>query len=602
MAVICAIEWVRPRKTGYTNGVVFCIHLHAFRSNLAQDKQYRFRDLRFCDHLDMQTLPVRAPMFKRRRLRGKQPSRFVQTQVYTRRRLRCKQTVKGCGLDGGTWQEAFLTAEDLCAEENGRRRSIYLVTLPHPKRSAASLGVLRSTSTLSHKDVLNMMDDIFRNPKHVDPAAAQRGTPTSRLERMVIYKEKHAPDDAGIEHPHFHVAVQLSGPVYFAPYKRALRDRHNVASHWSTSHDGYWSAVRYGFVPSPRKPQAALDQAPLPWARQGEHPSLFDSSQEPCTAAALKKRWEQKAKTAAGKGVRQPRATEMDLYAVIAEKGFRNTPDKPWAEKELLAYLQAHGGASLYQLAFRLRNKLAGFINDVWAFEEVGDELSLLGQSRWDRVLSMGKMQGQCLCNGTWRQYAEMTLAANQIDPVELCTYVSHSLYTGRCENLPVVVLMGRHGGEGKSFLLAPLENLYGPEYIQRCPQPGTFPLLGMETKRVALLDDWDFDPAIVPLSTQLLWYEGKRFPITRPQNKEYSGHLIYGGTAPVFITCKERWLGPMIKKAEWAFARGEASEYTMLMRRLKVFLFFKKLPIPVGVKIPECPACFCKMLLDYLK
>ena len=91
-----------------------------------------------------------------------------------------------------------------------------------------------------------------------------------------------------------------------------------------------------------------------------------------------------------------------------------------------------------------------------------------------------------------------------------------------------------------KSFLLAPLRALYGPGHVQSTPQRGNFPLLGLETKKVVLLDDWCFDDTILPLPTQLLWYEGKPFPLPRPQNSShYQGHLLYEGTAPIFVTVK---------------------------------------------------------------
>ena len=37
-----------------------------------------------------------------------------------------------------------------------------------------------------------------------------------------------------------------------------------------------------------------------------------------------------------------------------------------------------------------------------------------------------------------------------------------------------------------------------------------------------------------------------------------------------------------------------------MLLRRLELFYFKKKLPIPKGVKVPDCPSCFAKMVLAW--
>ena len=66
-------------------------------------------------------------------------------------------------------------------------------------------------------------------------------------------------------------------------------------------------------------------------------------------------------------------------------------------------------------------------------------------------------------------------------------TYIACA--NGRREDVPVSVLMGRFGGEGKSFWLSPLRSVYGVEHVQATPQPGNFPLLGLERKKVVLLD-----------------------------------------------------------------------------------------------------------------
>jgi hypothetical protein len=87
---------------------------------------------------------------------------------------------------------------------------------------------------------------------------------------------------------HFHVALLGSRCFRFLSLKRALLERHGLASHWSSSHVGYWSAVRYGFMPTPRKPASEIDPEPLRWAAGGLHPPLFEASQEPVTARATK--------------------------------------------------------------------------------------------------------------------------------------------------------------------------------------------------------------------------------------------------------------------------------------------------------------------------
>ena len=58
------------------------------------------------------------------------------------------------------------------------------------------------------------------------------------------------------------------------------------------------------------------------------------------TATALSKRREFAERKAAEEHKKEPRVTELDLYSVIVEKGFKNTADDRTAHKHLVK----HGG------------------------------------------------------------------------------------------------------------------------------------------------------------------------------------------------------------------------------------------------------------------
>ena len=498
------------------------------------------------------------------------------------------------------WREQFLAQEDLVGEDTGRRKAVYLVTLPCPRSSVEGSGEngLRAPGQLSHEEVEKAFLDVFANPVHVDGASERRGRGSLTLERMVIFKELHAPDEAGDERVHYHVALLGSASFRFAAYKRALRMNHSLASHWSCTHEGYWSAVRYGVVPSPKKPEASLDPEPRAWARLGAHPPLFDSAQEPTTAQALKRRRETAVKTASEQGSSEPRAHEMDLYPIIVQAGIRNSPDKPWAAKQLISHVKEFGSPALVRLAWSLRHRLPSIIDDVWQWETVEGEIAMLGESRADRFVAASREA--CVCQTAWRQVAEWVLHLNGISIADFAADLWRSIRDGRREGIPVVTLVGRHGGEGKSFLLSPLKHIFGRDHVQVSPQRGSFPLLGLETKRLALLDEWEFSEHVIPLSLQLLWFEGKAMPITRPQNKDYTGHILYHGTAPVFITCKEVHVEPVTKRARAALADGRASEDTMLLRRLKLYYFHQPMPTDPNLHIPECGSCLARMVLDH--
>ena len=498
------------------------------------------------------------------------------------------------------WSSAFLDAEELDKEDADRKKAVYLITVAALQCLGLQHGNagLVCPSRLSREDIARAIKDAFAHPSYANVGNQARGA-LATLECFVVFLERHsASADGGQGKVHFHIAVKASTSFRFMPYKRALRERHGLATHWSTVHTGYWSTVRYGCMPTPKKPRAELDPTPFAWSRDGTHPPLFEVAQEPTTAVALSRRREFKVKQAAEEGNPEPRPTEMDLYPIIVQQGFRNTPDDYVADKKLVQFLKNFGTPALVQFAFKNRHKLAGLIDDVWSWETVGDALALVAQSRLERLSAAA--QEPCVCGGRWRSLAEHAMQANGINPEFLCTDIYRLLKDGRREDRPVVVLAGHQGGEGKSFFFAPLKNVFGVENVQSTPQPGSFPLLGLEKKKVVLLDEWCFDAAVLPLATQLLWYEGKAFPVTRPQNKDYTGHLLYQGSAPIFVTCKEKDLQPIINGAQHAMQTGTASENTMLLRRLRVYRLCQKLPVGPNEHVLECPACFSSMVLHY--
>eukprot|EP00973_Karenia_brevis_P042395 5868469-Karenia_brevis.AAC.1 len=123
--------------------------------------------------------------------------------------------------------------------------------------------------------------------------------------------------------------------------------------------------------------------------------------------------------------------------------------------------------------------------------------------------------------------------------------------------------------------------------------------MIGLENKKAVILNEWRFNNAVIPLTTQLLWFEGKSVPISRPQGTDaYYGHCKYKGTAPIYITAALKRLQPLIDEAEMARRNGSTSELTMLMRRLRVFSFTRKSP-PPAKQMQPCAYCFAQFVLE---
>ena len=87
-----------------------------------------------------------------------------------------------------------------------------------------------------------------------------------------------------------------------------------------------------------------------------------------------------------------------------------------------------------------------------------------------------------------------------------------------------------------------------------------------------------------------------------RPQNQNgVTGHVVYKGTAPIFVTTKLCDIERLAKLSELDPASGlpKDTEASMVYRRLKVYKFHARILKPKGKKIKYCPACFAKLVLS---
>ena len=447
-------------------------------------------------------------------------------------------------------------------------RKVFLITFSHPQVAASAEGFpLVPPERFSRGEVATKVKEAFGSPV-ADPAWQRRNplyapVPVAVV-KLVVYREMHKDTEVSVGHAHYHVAVLLARVVRFPTFKRALLYHFGLASNWSLTHSGYWSAVRYGVMPSPDKPQSSLDPCPLAWAASGQHPDLMESCHEPHTASATRARRDQSLKAASEAAKPEPRVQEIDIWPIIVQHGFKNTPDDTFAAERLIQHAKSYCSPNIVAFLFKNRHRLSSLIDDIWAWETVDDILALAGRTRTD--IFAAAVREPCSCGGRWIERVRHALGVNQINVGELCHNVLLSLERGRGETAPVVVLAGKQGGEGKSLFLSPLTAIFGEDNVQHTPQKGNFPLLGIEHKRIALLDEWRFDESVLSMPLQLLWFEGKTVLVTRPQNIQgVTGNILYRGSAPIFITTKQNAITALAAQS----VAGASPESSMLLRRL---------------------------------
>ena len=445
--------------------------------------------------------------------------------------------------------------------------------------------------TLSHEELLTRVLEACAAPISASPNPSAVSHHVA-LSTAAVFLEFHKAEGADQPCCHYHVAVKADTCFRFAPVKKALQEKFGLASHWSCTHTGYWSPVKYCAVPSPKKTRSMLDPRPLLWSRAGAHPSLHLCCHEPQTASAMRAKRQRKEDAAAEASRAEPRVTEYDLWPIVVESQIRSTPDDRNAHLRLMQYVKSHCSQAVCAFVFKNRARLPDLIDDIWRWEMVDDVLAAAVEPLIQSLRNAAAMP--CVCGGAWPRYAAYTLGVNHIDATAVCKAVVHALLVGRSPTTPLVTFAGRTGGEGKSFFLKGLVSVFGTSSVFPTPQHPTFPLHGLESAKLAFLDDFRFTRSPVPLSTQCLWFGGSPVPIAKPQNTQGAvSHEVYSGKAPIFITTS-------IKDLEM-LARAGDGDASMVLRRLTIFQFVVPAQKP-NVPIQECALCFARFVCQHAR
>ena len=513
-----------------------------------------------------------------------------------RKRLRTKTKVES---PAPSLSQAAIAGPIEGEEITTARKAVYLVTFPHPRAQRSSDGyALKPPGDFTRKQLLDALLDSCMNPVYTDLKSRSQ-QPTVTLDKVVVVFENHQEDENGEVFRHGHIGLAADAPFRFLPVKRALLARHGLASHWSCTHNGYHSVVSYLQWPSAKKCAESLDSRPLWWADGRSHPPLDDCRHEPNTAAATKRRREFREKQAAEEGKDAPRATEMDLYAIIVNKGFRNLEDDRTAHLQLMTYARQHCSKQIWEYVWKNRARLPGLIDDVWQTEGIDQTLPFMRMSRTDALQHAAGRD--CVCEGKWMEAVVGSFIANEIPVQDLCKDVLKLLTLGRSPDCPVLVLAGRSGGEGKSLFLKALLHVFLRGQVFAGPVAGSFPLLDLLSSKICFFDEWRFDTSVLPWPVQCLLYDGSDVVVNRPQNVAgQSGHVTYTGSSPVFVTTK---LADVSRLQRWAEVNPKTgnpwdADASMICRRLKIYEYNVRIQKPpCGLRY--CASCFARLVLQ---
>ena len=115
------------------------------------------------------------------------------------------------------------------------KRQVYLITLPCPKPGSASGGrPLAAPGSNTKAEVLACVLDAFANPVYVHSWQAHGPIP---LKQLGVWREFHKASPGLAREVHDHLPALADDCTFrYLPVKRALLERHGLASHWSCTH------------------------------------------------------------------------------------------------------------------------------------------------------------------------------------------------------------------------------------------------------------------------------------------------------------------------------------------------------------------------------
>ena len=234
---------------------------------------------------------------------------------------------------------------------------MYLLTISRALDETISSTDLQDISVLTREQVGRFVVDAFNNPvpggqggrPRAEAAGLEGDSVSCRVLKMVVFQEQHG--DGG---RHFHVAVRLALKLRFAPVKRTLRERYGLPSHFSSTHSNFSTAVRYGVIPTEKKP--VVDDEPHQWTADGSVMDLFAESQQPFLSSAWLARGQALYKKASSNG-RRATFTKLDLTALVLDR-------KLCTKAAVLEYCQNSGTVEMQGFVHRSQRKLKEFIEE----------------------------------------------------------------------------------------------------------------------------------------------------------------------------------------------------------------------------------------------
>ena len=319
---------------------------------------------------------------------------------------------------------------------------------------------LRDPATVSKLEFRTALQDNIANPIYEKKRGGRPPTRTLDLEVYVGVKEGEP------EEQHHHAALKLFEAQHrFLPFKLAMRWRHQIATHWSTSHTQLWSAVRYVHCTTTHK--RVVDRKPELWARDGRKLNLHAISQEPFQARAWNQHRESMMSEPFGKKSKKESFSKLDFSAAVLAHRLL-TPSA------VLAYVFEKGTKTMQLWVHCRQRKLKEFIQEALEMERAKAAVASENETEWALIERLSR--GTCSCGDDgclwWSLASEFFKNNTQIDKERLAASLRKVICMGPCKEARVPTIIGKPNC-AKSTVLDPTRNVFGKEYVLGKPKLG---------------------------------------------------------------------------------------------------------------------------------
>ena len=456
------------------------------------------------------------------------------------------------------------------AENQGCKNRVYLGTFSHLLPETIDVQGLLDPKDLTREQVARAVMDAWNNPIQSNrggrPRAANAaGTDGAVVEKLVVFREHHA--SGGV---HFHIAVKLTRSLSFLRAKTTLRERHCLASHWSCTHQMFYSAVRYGHIPSEKKLE--VDQEPFQWSANGKVLDLFGESQQPWCAPSWRKRREAEAKdVAAGKKKqRGPAFSKLDLTALILDNELTT-------RAAVLEFAQKRGTHAMQTFVHQHQRKIKEFLEDSREWQAARQDALLERETDW--ALLCRAAAGVCPHGNACGYAASVAQIFERnravLSAEELAVALREIIVKGPSKTTRVPMIVGPTNS-GKTTLVVPFDELFGQHKVFHKPAPGSkFALRNiMKDKRFLFWDDFrpvDCARDTVLTPTLLSLFQGQPFEVQVSQSFN-DGNIDFEWRRGAVVTAKEEGL--------WTPSRDvSAEDVRHLQSRFQVFRVSVQVP-----------------------